>query len=195
MLVVLTLSLALVSCNSAGDVPDGMKLASLTSSPYHLYIPESWQITQTIAACGGYTSDGSNVNVSVYAASDISVGGSEGTAVTTEDTSASTEVSTDSTVKTSREQYIDSYWEMCWKTYTKELNGFFVITDGKAAKLGGLDAKQYVYTAKFENVEYKMQMTVTYSAGLVYIFTYTAKTENYETHLEQIEKIVSAFKF
>ena len=199
MLVAVVLLLSLVSCNQGGEtqpVPEGMKLASQESSPYYLYLPENWVVTHSLGACGGYTSDGSNVNVSIFAAGDIGNNNSEQTTAAPDAQSeAQTEAQTNAPEMNSRNDYIDRYWEMCWKTYTNELNGFSVIEDGKELKLGGLEAKQYVYTANYEGVEYKMQMTVTYSGGLMYILTYTAKTENYKTHLEEVEKIISEFKF
>ena len=84
---------------------------------------------------------------------------------------------------------------MCWKTYVKELSGFSVVEEATRITLGSFDAKQYVYTAKIDGVEYKMQMTVTYSGGLIYVMTYTAKAENFDKHLDSAKKILSEFKF
>ena len=201
MLAVLMLAVLLVSCGGGNDVaaPQGMQLASLDVSPYYLFIPAGWVVSSSPANCGGYTSDGSNVYVSSFASANIGAE-EETTPLGTESTPAKSEATTPSTEaaqgdKTSRELYIDAYWEMCWKTYTKELSGFSVIEDGTKTTFGSLDAKQYVYTAKIDGKEYKLQMTVTYSGGLIYVMTYTAKKANFDTHLDTAKKILSEFKF
>lgn len=201
ILAVLMLAFCLASCagtDANAIAPEGMELASGEGSAYYLFVPESWELTQGYGTWGAYTSDASNVNVSTFTASDIGNKESESTADTT-DAAVHTEAPSDTEAapsdKTAREQYIDAYWDMCWKTYMNELNGFSVVEDGKQTTLGGYEAKQYVYTAKYEGVEYKMQMTVTYSGGLMYILTYTAKTANYDSHLTEVAKIVSEFKF
>ena len=99
------------------------------------------------------------------------------------------------TVASERIQYVDAFWAMCKESYARELNGFAVVEEGKSTTLGLLDAKEYVYTANFDNTEYKMMMTVTYSGGVMYILTYTAKTVRYDVYLEDVEKILSEFKF
>ena len=176
------LAFCLASCagtDANAIAPEGMELASGEGSAYYLFVPESWELTQGYGTWGAYTSDASNVNVSTFTASDIGNKESESTADTT-DAAVHTEAPSDTEAapsdKTAREQYID-------------------VEDGKQTTLGGYEAKQYVYTAKYEGVEYKMQMTVTYSGGLMYILTYTAKTANYDSHLTEVAKIVSEFKF
>ncbi len=196
ILALLMLTLTLASCQN-GNVavaPEGMKLASGDDVAYNLFVPDNWQITNGYGTYGGYTSDAANINVSTYTATDIGTKEPEGT-TDAETTTAADTTAPQNTDKTAREQYIDAYWDMCWKTYIKELNGFSAIEVDKKTELGGLLAKQYVYTAKYEGVEYKMQMTVTYSGGLMYILTYTAKAENYDAHLTEVEKIISEFKF
>ena len=85
---------------------------------------------------------------------------------------------------------------MCWRSYINELIEFSVIDGGKQnTLLGGIVAKTYVYTAKYEGIEYKIQMTVTYSGGLMYVLTYTAKSANFDAHTEEVAKIISEFKF
>ena len=193
LLTVSMLALSLCACATGGSgnvvAPEGMQIASVDASPYYLFVPKGWGLTQGFGTSGAYTSDSSNVTVSMYSASDIKNDEASKT-----DTPAATE-SGSASDKSAREQYIDAYWDMCWKTYMSELRDFAVVEDGKQTLLGGYEAKQYVYTAKYENVEYKMQMTVTYSGGLMYILTYTAKSENYISHISEVEKIISEFKF
>ena len=199
ILIAVMLVLSLASCaNTSSEVkaPDGMKLVSGDGAPYYLFVPESWGETKGFGTFGAYASDSSNVSVSTYAATDIKVDFSDDTTpgeTTANDTTAA--ATTPSTDKSSREQYIDAYWEMCWRSYLKELNEFAVVDGGKQTLLGGIDAKTYAYTAKYEGIEYKMQMTVTYSGGLMYILTYTAKSANFDAHAEEVAKIISEFKF
>ncbi len=217
LLVGIILTMALVSCTGSNEdpvAPDGMKLASAEESAYYLYVPESWGLIDGYGTWGGYASDASNVSVSTFTASDIGSKETEsaGTANDTTASPADTTVAPETTVNpettaapdttsapdtniSERMQYINAYWEMCRETYAKELNGFAVVEEGKKTTLDTFEAKQYVYTAKYEGVEYKMQMTVTYSGGLMFIVTYTAKAENYDSHLAEVEKILSEFDF
>ena len=187
ILLILMLSLAFVSCSEEPAVaPEGMKLVSGDDCAYNLFVPENWKGTNGYGTYGAYTSDASNVNVSTFTAADIKVEESE--------TNEATET-TQATDKTAREQYIDAYWAMCEKSYAEDLNGFSVVEAGKKVTPGGLEAKEYIYTAKYEGTDYKMQTTVTYAGGVMYILTYTAKADNYGTHTDEIAKIVSEFKF
>ena len=198
MLASIVLVLALASC-TGGDpnniAPEGMQLASDENCAYYLYIPENWALLD--ACSGGYVSyldneqefglktDIANVTVSTFTAGDIKA----------EETGDTAETTADETVASERIQYIDAFWTMCKESYARELNGFTVVEEGKGTTLGLLDAKEYVYTANFDNTEYKMMMTVTYSGGVMYIVTYTAKTVRYDTHMADVEKILSEFKF
>ncbi len=201
ILAILTLSTVLASCgNETVIAPDGMKLVSGDDCAYNLFVPESWEIINGYGTYGAYTSDASNVSVSTFTATDIGNKKPEGTTGADETTEApavtdAPDMTEAPTNKTEREQYIDAYWAMCEKSYTEDLNGFAVVEAGKETALGGLLAKQYEYTAKYEGISYKMQMTVTYSGGIMYILTYTAKADNYDVHKAETEKIVSEFKF
>ena len=61
--------------------------------------------------------------------------------------------------------------------------------------LGGSPAKQYIYTASMSGTEYKFMQVVTIRSNEVYILTYTATAEKYDSHIEDVISMVDYFKF
>ena len=197
LLAVMVLAIPMVSCANGGAevaIPEGMVLASGDNSAYYLFIPQNWKAVEGYSTYGGTAADGSNVVVSTYTAADIGI---EETTATTEaeETTAASDTTEAGEALTGAEKYIAEYWAMCKVSFAKELRDFAIESEGKATKLDGKAAGKFVYTASFEGVKYKMQMTVAYSGGLMYIVTYTAKADNYDSHATEVDKILSEFKF
>ena len=207
----------LASCGGSGDVsvPAGMKLISGEDDAYRLFVPEKWiDISKEgiTAACRN-EADTSNVSVTTFLVLEKNPEGTTETPSTTEtpdtsatpdtsgapETSAAPDTSAPETTapakRSEREVYIDRYWAKCVISYTNELNGFKIIEQGEKTKLGGLEAKKYVYSAVYNDVEYKNMKIVTEFGGLMYVFEYTATTERYDGNLEEVNRIISEFKF
>lgn len=208
----------LASCGSTGGsvkTPAGMKLISGEDDAYRLFVPEKWIVNNSKGITGAYRNeaDTSNISVTTFLRLDKNPDGTTKAPSTTEipsttatpDTSAIPETSavpdtsapetTAPAKRSEREVYIDRFWAKCVISYTNELNGFKIIEQGEKTKLGGLEAKKYVYTAVYEGVEYKNMKIVTEFGGLMYIFEYTATSEKYDGNLDEIKWIISEFKF
>jgi len=206
LLAAMALALPLASCagNSEVTIPDGMVLASGEDSAYYLFVPQNWKMIAGYGTYGGSATDGSNVVVSTYTeinlgedgttAASTTAGAAEAAAETTAETTDAETAAPEENL-TGAEKYIAEYWSSCKESFAKELKDFNIESEGKATKLDGKAARKYVYTATADGVKYKMQMTVTYSGGLIYIVTYTATENNYETHTSEVDKILTEFKF
>jgi hypothetical protein len=210
----------LASCGGTGGtaVPMGMKLISGENDAYNLFVPERWIVNNSKGINGAYhtEADMSNISVTTFlvlekdpveSTSEI---GSTAIPETSDipDTSVATDTAsapdnsdtaspetTEAAEKSKTEKYIDRYWKKCVMSYSKELNGFKIIEQGEKTKLGGLEAKKYVYSAVYGGEEYKMQSIITAYGGLMYVFTYTAKVGNFDGNIKDVNWIISEFKF
>ncbi|MBE6702663.1 MAG: DUF1795 domain-containing protein [Ruminococcaceae bacterium] len=168
-LLVLLMVCAAVSCKRDDPTPDGMQNVSAANSDafYHLYVPENW-ISQTSAGISGArvsNTDTSNVTVTMYFP-DVEMTPAE-------------------------------YWEnRCAPSYGKVLSELEVIAESCIdTKLGGLDARQYVFKGLLDGVSYQFLQIIVVKGNVLYTLTYTATAENYDKHLETVESIRSNFTF
>ena len=172
-----------VSCGDKSEVkvPDGMKQISNEDDLFYLFVPSNWTSDRGYGNPYAYVSgnDNSNVTVMFYILDNETV-----------DSNASAE--------NPKEPYIDAYW----KTFEESLeNGFLAYSlseteSNSTITLDSLYSKQYVYTVKTkDNAEYKCRSVVTYHGEMIFCFTYTAETKNYDTHKADVDKIISEFKF
>ena len=166
---VLVIILSLLVLSSCGDTnaPDGMILASGEAASYTLLVPEDWKVDLSTGITSAHAEEGAPVSVSV--------------------TSYDLE-NTDSTV--------DEWWEINKTDLAVAFTDFKEITVGADTVLGGVNAKEYVYSAKLGGAEYVYhQVACVRGDGIVYIVTYTATPDTYESNLETFNKITSNFSF
>lgn len=193
-LLLLTACLFSVSCGASDkvDVPDGMKLASSDSDRFYLFVPSSWTVDTSHGGPYAYysASDASNISANFYMPE------AEVTDVTSSDPDANTtDADTTSTDSNPREKYIDSYWNTFIDSMNATVKDFTVIDESETT-LDGVYSKQYVYSFKIDQTVYKCRMVVTYPAqNLIFCLTYTSTPENYDTHISEVEKMISEFKF
>ena len=62
-------------------------------------------------------------------------------------------------------------------------------------KMGGMDAKKYVYEVTVSDITYKYMQVFALGNGNVYTLTYAARTELFDEHLPKAEHIISTFQF
>ena len=158
---------SLTACSPDNYAPAGMKL--ITDSDivdYKLYVPASWTADVSTGVVSAYVSSADHSNINV-------------TAFELDD------------VNTTLAEY--------WAVYTEAFNSTFsdmeYETEGETILLSGAAAVKYVYTATVTGTQYKFMQVVSISNGTVYIFTYTSSPDNYSSHLEDIDKILSNFEF
>ena len=164
------------------DIPEGMQLVENEKNTYSFFVPEDWSVDvqEESGVSAAYASDKSNVSLMIF--------DWDGTAG-------------------SLQEYCDNYFTTVTTTF-KEVSDREMYSDNQYfGTIGGNGEPvlKYVYTivsdnAATEEVEtYKiMQVFAYYSenivdGGNIYIFTYTARTELYDSHLEEVYDIINEF--
>ena len=146
ILLLLVLVTSLAACGSDNDgVPEGMKNVAVENARFLLYVPELW-LAQSQGGVSGALSPRGNANVIATAH--------------LPDTYQSAE----------------SYWtEKCFPAYTAELTEFTLIQEEcKETTLGGINARQYVFTHKSSGQTYKQLQVIAVDGAMVYVVQYTA---------------------
>ena len=163
--------LFLFSCQN-GDVPRGMKIASDTSKVYYsLYVPKSWIIDSmdNISSC--HVSDSDRTSISI------------------KKTSYSDEA---------------KWWSDYKGAITSTFDDFILISEGEDTVISTLNAKKYVFTCSFHGESfYKYEIISVKHGESVYEISikYQGLTKDGTvtytdaTHKENIDKILSNFKF
>lgn len=168
---------AFCACGSsdAENLPEGMKLVEVGTKAYSLYVPQSWEVDMSTGTISAYASmtDRSNISFSAFAVENTTT--------------------------------LDNFWENYAGDFTSTFGGSMKyinekgdeVDDPAPAKttLGGIAANRYVYKAKVTGDLYKFMQITCLSSGTMYILTYTAVDEAYDSHIEEVEQIISAFKF
>ena len=165
--LLVALSVTLASCGSESDsAPMGYREISDEGLNYHFYVPDEWTPDVSTGMTSAYYSGRDPSNVSV-------------TAFELDDTSINS---------------VEAYWELN-EADLKLILPDLEYVDESDCKLGGVDGRQYVYTASMSDTEYKFMQIVAIKSNEVYIFTYTATAENYDLHIEDVISMVDYFKF
>ena len=160
--------LSLASCSRTSDdstVPEGMVRASGDAATYTLYVPDDWQIDLQTGVTTAHVSTGDPSNISA-AAWDLE--------------------HTDDTV--------DTWWDVNRSELESAFTDYTEIS-GRDTRLGGETAKEYVYTARLADVEYKYMQTAAVHGGSVYVITYTALPDVFDSHTDDVERIIAEFRF
>ena len=87
------------------------------------------------------------------------------------------------------------YWDTLMEPTYAEMKDFALVEDGADARLGGRDGKKYVFTRTEGDVAYKQMQVIVNDGNWIYIFTYTAVADKYDAHLEEVEQILSNFRY
>ncbi len=164
-LVALTLIFSFASCKQS-DAPEGYQLVVCEGDKFRLYVPtQAWMPNTTGGVTSAFFSQSENTSVSVCVADDAG------------------------------EMTAEEYANYCNEKFASELDGYSLIGTERCV-LGGVAAIKSVFVASnlfqtadgaWEKTTYKyMQVTARYD-GDMYILTYTAPEEYYESHLEDVE--------
>ena len=165
--LLVAVSVTLASCGSNTDsAPMGYREISDEGLNYHFYVPDDWTPDVSTGMTSAYFSGRDPSNVSV-------------TAFELDDTSINS---------------VEAYWELN-EADLKLILPDLEYVDESDCKLDGVDGRQYVYTASMSDTEYKFMQVVAIKSNEVYIFTYTATAENYDSHIEDVISMVDYFKF
>ena len=177
-IAIMTFVFTLTSCD-AGDlsIPEGMQKVENEKTSYSLFVPEDWtvDVNEESGVSAAYASDKSNISLTIF--------DWDGTA-------------------TSLQEYCDYYFTTVTTTF-KEVSDREMYSDNQYLGTIGENGEpvlKYVYTIVSDNATttdvvetYKLMQIFAYYKGNMYIFTYTARTELYDSHLEEISDIINEF--
>ena len=88
----------------------------------------------------------------------------------------------------------EQYWEKCAQSYAAEFDDYALVESGSAT-MGGMTVPYYVYTATIGGDSYKFLQAIAGNGGMFYNLTYTALTDSYDLHIEEVMKIIEEFTF
>lgn len=149
------------------DVPAGMKLASNDEVAYRFFVPETWVINRSERVFSAYVAeDRSSVSVVPYMPDAETM---------------------------SIEDYFVHFEEQI-KIVADE-DGYERVSADPDRTLGGRIAHAYRYRLTVGGKTYEYLQFIAAYKSMIYSVTYTATPENFEGHLEDVERIVSAFAF
>ncbi len=166
-LICALLAFTLISCGEdTYSVPTGMQIASDTEIvDYLLYVPESWKVDMRTGVTTAYYSVNDPSNISVTMSALEDVTGG---------------------------------FDAIFEKHLNELNSVFTLVgevESANLILANEAAQQYVYTAEFNDVEYKFWQVVCIHQSRVYTITYSSTVENYEAHTADMQTALDLFCF
>lgn len=163
----LTAALALGACGAnEGSAPMGFKEISNDGVDYNLYVPDEWISNISTGVTAAYYSNVDDSNISMI-------------------------TFTQSDELKTPEKY--------WETYESSLAALFAdfeyVSKPDKATLDGADAIQCTYTGNVADHEYTIMQLVAAKGTQIYIFTYTAASDKYDAHIEDVIAILDYFEF
>ncbi len=169
--ILITVVLCASSCSANNvEIPDGMQIVSTGDVAYNFFVPGGWIPTKNNGIFGAYYSntDRSNMTVSsLYPSGSI--------------------------------MSISDYWTTLEESYKDTFKNFNLIEAPENNKsniiFGERASFKYAFSADIDGESYKIMQILTVDGSLFYTFTYTAKAELYESHLADVEKTITEFKF
>lgn len=145
------------------NCPDGMKLISTNERPYRFFVPENWITDMRTEISSAYFSEDDRSNVTLQGYMSDEDGMS-----------------------------VSDFWNICEEKYKNLYESFILLTDTES-KMGDLRARKYIYTIETGGEKYKVMQTVCIKGAMFYIMTYTALEENFDKHLDDVQKMTEAF--
>ncbi len=166
--VLISAALLFTACgNNESTAPMGFMEISDDGVSYDLFVPDEWTADISAGMTAAYYSgiDPSNISMTAFEL-------------------------TDNKILSAKD---------FWATYEPELKAMFAdltyVGEPDDVTLDGVASTQYIYTGTVAGVQYKFMQIITVRNAQVYIFTYTARVENYDTHIEDVLAILGNFRF
>ena len=85
-----------------------------------------------------------------------------------------------------------AYWDNYAENCSYELSDIVI---NEEAKMGGYPAVDVEYVASISGINYMMRQVFLTTNDMIYIFTYTSNSLNYEKHMEEVDKMIEMFEF
>lgn len=166
LLLAVTAVLPLAGCGKNEDgAPMGFIEISDEALTYHLYVPDEWTPDLSTGVTSAYFDGRDPSNISMTA------------------------FELDRSVAG-----IDDYWALYEADFKQHFPDMEYV-DTADTTLGGAPAKQYIYTVTLSDAKYKIMQIVSIKSNQVYIFTYTAVTDRYDAHIEDVLSMLDFFTF
>ena len=89
----------------------------------------------------------------------------------------------------------DEYWTSFKEDVTSISTEFEVVTENTPKVIGGKNAVQHTYKITVNGVKYQVQQTLVAYSNIMYVITYTAAEDRFESHIEDVTLILDEFKF
>ena len=147
------------------EAPEGMKLVSTEERPYRFFVPETWQADYRSALSAAYYSEDDKSNVSLQG----HMLGVDNMAL---------------------EDYFAQSEDKCKSLYG---DGYTLVSKDDTLLMGDQKSLRYTYTVKSGENEYKIMQSICVKGAMAYVFTYTSTPDKFDSHLEDINKMLDAF--
>ena len=171
ILCVIMLLPIFAACDKNGDVPDGMKSATLVGEPFVFYVPEEWVDNRDSGISSAYYSLDKSIMASAryYNCSAEIIGAG-----------------------------LAAYVDKVAENNASTLSGYALVGEIKDASLGAKAAKRYEYTYNYggeeKNKTNVIQYYTFYGEDVVILSIYIANAHYTEEYVEIFEKIRACFE-
>ncbi len=166
--VILAATTVFCACGrQEGEAPMGFKEISNDGVSYNLYVPDEWISDISTGVTAAYYSNVDPSNISMIAFD-----------LTANDTPT-----------------VEGYWEKYEPSLKTLFTDFEYVGEPDKTTLDGVEATVYTYTGTMTDVQYKIMQVVAIRNAQVYIFTYTASADKYDSHFEDVWAILGYFDF
>ena len=147
------------------ETPEGMKLISTDERPYRFFVPENWVTNNKADFSAAYYSstDSSNVSAQYLILDSFEM-----------------------------DKTVEEYFTECEERYKKVFESYTLLST-EDVTMDGTAAKKYTYTIVSGGVEYKQMQAIVEKGSTMYVITYTALPENFDSHLGDVEKMIEHF--
>ena len=151
-------------------LPDGMTLIESKTGDFNFFYPDEWIVDRNDAMIMVHASkeDASGVSVTAFAHPRDGM------------------------------ESLEEYLKTTYVSHIKESVAGVEIDENafKKSTLSGRDARRIEFVAKSGGKDYRFLQVITENSdGYIYIITYTSSDSNFKTHLDDVERIISEFKF
>ncbi len=145
--------------------PEGMEIASADHLEYRLYVPKTWVCDAESGKSEAYYPESGKSNVTV--------------SFITPDQSLS----------------VKDYFLKLEGDYKTTIPSYERTEEPTERTVSGRTAYSYTYRATVDGVEFTVMQTLFTRDGKIYFFTYTALSENFALHLDDVNTMLDAFTF
>lgn len=154
-----------LSACSQEKAEEGFKIVSDKSVDFTFEVPEDWYISYTDSMLAANNTE-DNANVTAYC------------------------------FNTTSEMGADDYWEKYLENFKQRFGQDSIsINKLEETTLSGVIARHVFYTVDMGQDSFSCQAVICSRYSTIYMLTFTASPDTYESHLEDFENIMSSYKF